>query len=132
MKSFILSSISISTILTTILSISSSAGFLKSTPLTPEGYCYTSISSRLTCNSPTVQLSGLTCSTAMGNIDKPVYSISTANRIPLSEMICIGAATFCCAEVKKTSIPICTGQPQLTLNEVTTYYRITVIHCKDE
>lgn len=132
MKCFKLSFIAIIAIVAIGLTISSSADLFNRTILAPEDYCYTSISSRLTCTSPTVQLSGLTCIEAMAYVDKPVFGISISGRIPLSELLCTGSAIFCCAEIQRISAPICPFQPQFNIDGIMGYYKISAIRCKDE
>lgn len=132
MKTIKFSFLTIIALVSISFTIISSAGRFKNLALLPEDFCYTVISSKLTCQASTVQLSGISCSSATAYVGKPVYSTSTG-RIPIIYVpeVCPGGSTFCCAEIEVILSPICVTQPQLDITMTgNKYYKITAVHCQ--
>lgn len=133
MKHFKFTSTSIAFVAGIVLTITASAGVLKNTILAPEDFCYTNISSKITCTSATVSLSSLTCSQAQAYLQKPVYGLSIVGRIPLPEVsiFCPGGNAFCCAEIVSIPTALCASQPQFNIDLTgNKFYKITAVHCQ--
>lgn len=124
----------------TFLTITANAGLLKNTGLEPEDYCYmpntiTPVQSKLVCTGALVALTSSTnCSTATLYEDKGLFSVNATSRITQGDIpfYCVGSTTFCCAEIQRITMPVCAGQPKLTIDGVTSYWKINVIRCKDQ
>ena len=138
MKRFKLSFAALIAVVAVGLTITANAGMFKNTVLAPEDFCYvTNVQSKLVCTSALVNLASTeNCAQADQYETKPLFTISTASRFPTTDIPvnCIGASIFCCAELQRVATPDCTTgtpvQPQLTIDGVTSYYRVKTVHCK--
>lgn len=137
MKHFKLNFAASTVIIALFFSITSQAGLLSNTTMAPEDYCYvTSVQSNLTCTGSATIISNTTiCTLASNFVNRPLLSISTANRFPLIDvdLNCPGTTLFCCAEIRSMTTAICATppQPRITIDGVLSYFRISAIHCME-